>query len=76
MISKVTVEVDQPSRVCSPGAVGGVDLEGARLPSDEPVQLVKAGVLAIQLKGFFTFVKKNLMDDEMIPFRDCETYLT
>ena len=40
---------DQPSRVCSPGAVGGVDLEGARLPSDKPVQLVKAGILTIEI---------------------------
>ena len=31
---------DQPSRVCSPGAVGGVNLEGTRLSSDEPVKLV------------------------------------
>ena len=42
-------KVDQPSRVCPPGAVGGVHLQGARLPSDEPVQLVKAGILTIQL---------------------------
>ena len=42
-------EVDQPSRVGPPGAVGGVHPQGARLPSDEPVQLVKAGVLTIQL---------------------------
>ena len=50
-------EVDQPSRVGSPGAVGGVHLQGARLPSDEPVQLVKAGVLTIQFRGFVPFVK-------------------
>ena len=42
-------EVDQPPRVGPPGAVGGVHLQGARLPSDEPVQLVKAGILTIQL---------------------------
>ena len=41
--------VDQPSRVSSPGAVGGVDLEGARLPSYEPVKLVQAGVLKIEI---------------------------
>ena len=50
-------EVDQPSRVGSPSAVGGVHLQGARLPSDEPVQLVKAGVLTIQFRGFVPFVK-------------------
>ena len=33
-------KVDQPSRVSSPGAVGGVNLEGTRLSSDEPVKLV------------------------------------
>ena len=75
MISMVTIKVDQPSRVCSPGAVGGVDLEGACLPSDEPVQLVKAGVLAIQLKRFFHFCQEE-SDDEMIPFTDCEDFLS
>ena len=50
-------EVDQPSRVGSPSAVGGVHLQGARLPSDEPVQLVEAGVLTIQFRGFVPFVK-------------------
>ena len=42
-------KVDQPSRVCSPGAVGGVNLEGTRLSSDEPVKLVQAGVLKIEI---------------------------
>ena len=62
-------KVDQPSRVCSPGAVGGVNLQRARLPSDESVQLVKAGVLKNKLKRFVAFVKGQK------PFTDCDEFV-
>ena len=38
-------EVDQPSGIRPPGAVGGIHLQGARLPSDKTVELVQTSVL-------------------------------